>query len=160
MKSSPILDQKADLLKLYTYLMRAANTITEKMHRHLLDSKLSISQFGVLEALYHLGPLCQKDIGRKILKTSGNITLVIDNLEKRGLVKREKDAADRRRMIVAMTGSGHDLIETIFPLHSKMALQVFSVLQPEEQQTLGLLLKKLGLKNSGSANACNQRKEK
>ena len=147
MKSIKISDKKAQILKLYTQLMRATNAVTEKMHRHLLDYKLSISQFGVIEALYHLGPLCQKDIGDKILKTSGNITLVIDNLEKRKLVKREKDPDDRRRMTVKLTASGHQLIEEIFPIHSKIAQKVFSVLEPEEQNSLSLLLKKLGKAN-------------
>jgi MarR family 2-MHQ and catechol resistance regulon transcriptional repressor len=140
-------DKEAQILKLYTQLMRATNAVTEKMHRHLLDYKLSMSQFGVLEALYHLGPLCQKDIGDKILKTSGNITLVIDNLEKRKLVKREKDPGDRRRMTVKLTESGRKLIGRIFPDHSKIAYKVFSVLEPEEQNALSLLLKKLGKAN-------------
>lgn len=139
--------KETDALKIYTQLMRAANTVTEKMHKHLLRHKLSISQFGVLEALYHLGPLCQKDIGAKILKTSGNITLVIDNCEKRGLVKREKNPADRRRVTVNLTRSGYELIEEIFPKHSKIAQEVFSVLDPVEQQSLGRILKKLGTAN-------------
>lgn len=139
--------QEAHILKLYTQLMRATSAVTEKLHRHLLDYKLSISQFGAIEALYHLGPLCQKDIGDKILKTSGNITLVIDNLEKRELVKREKDPDDRRRMTVRLTALGHELIEKIFPDHSKIAHRVFSVLEPEEQNSLSLLLKKLGKSN-------------
>ena len=140
-------DKEAQILKLYTQLMRATNTVTEKMHRHLLDYKLSMSQFGVLEALYHLGPLCQKDIGDKILKTSGNITLVIDNLEKRKLVKREKDPDDRRRMTVRLTEQGHELIEKIFPDHLRTANKIFSVLEPEERNSLSLLLKKLGKVN-------------
>ncbi len=142
---TPVKD--AQILKLYTQLMRATNSVTEKMHRHLLDYKLSMSQFGVMEALYHLGSLCQKDIGNKILKTSGNITLVIDNLEKRNLVKREKDPDDRRKMTVRLTGSGHELIKRIFPNHSKTAYRIFSVLEPEEQNTLSVLLKKLGKAN-------------
>ncbi len=144
MKSIKISDQEAQILKIYTQLMRATDAVTDKMHRHLLDYRLSTSQFGVIEALYHLGPLCQKDIGDKILKTSGNITLVIDNLEKRKLVKRKKDSNDRRRMKVKLTESGYELIEKIFPDHSKIAHKVFSVLEPEEQNSLSLLLKKLG----------------
>jgi MarR family 2-MHQ and catechol resistance regulon transcriptional repressor len=147
MKSIKISDQEAQILKIYTQLMRATDAVTEKMHRHLLDYRLSTSQFGVIEALYHLGPLCQKDIGDKILKTSGNITLVIDNLEKRKLVKRKKDSNDRRRMKVRLTESGYELIEKIFPDHSKIAHKVFSVLEPEEQNSLSLLLKKLGKAN-------------
>ncbi|MCG8617635.1 MAG: MarR family transcriptional regulator [Desulfobacterales bacterium] len=134
-------------LTLYTRLMRATTTVTDKMHRHLQDHRLSISQFGVLEALYHLGPLCQKDIGGKILKTSGNMTLVIDNLEKNALVHRQKDPEDRRRTIVTITDKGKDLIQTIFPHHEQTARAVFSVLNPDEQKTLGALLKKLGMGN-------------
>jgi MarR family 2-MHQ and catechol resistance regulon transcriptional repressor len=147
MKPIKTSNQEVQILKLYTQLIRATNTVTEKMHRHLLDYKLSISQFGVIEALYHRGPLCQKDIGDKILKTSGNMTLVIDNLEKRKLVKREKDPEDRRRMTVRLTESGYELIEKIFPNHSKTANKIFSVLEPEERDSLGLLLKKLGKAN-------------
>ena len=147
MKPNKISNQETQVLKLYTQLMRATNIVTEKMHKHLLTHKLSISQFGVIEALYHLGPLCQKEIGEKILKTSGNITLVIDNLEKRGLVTREKDSSDRRRMTVKMTKSGYELIEKIFPVHSKIAQKVFSVLEPKGQQSLSKILKKLGRAN-------------
>jgi MarR family 2-MHQ and catechol resistance regulon transcriptional repressor len=91
--------------------------------------------------------LCQKDIGKKILKTSGNMTLVIDNLEKRAFVERKKDPGDRRRMTVYLTGKGEALISSIFPFHSKQALEVFEVLSPEERTTLGRLLKKLGTVN-------------
>jgi len=147
MKLNKISNQEAQVLKLYTQLMHATNVVSEKMHRHLLTHKLSISQFGVIEALYHLGPLCQKEIGGKILKTSGNITLVIDNLEKRGLVTREKDPADRRRMTVKITKSGYELIEKIFPVHSKIAQKVFSVLEPKAQLSLSKILKKLGKAN-------------
>ena len=141
--------QQEQVLKLYTQLMRATNSVTDVLHRHLLKDKISISQFGVLEALYHLGPLCQKDLGEKILKTSGNITLVIDNMEKRELVKREKNPDDRRKITVSLTKSGLNLIKKIFPTHAKKALDIFSVLDPEEWHTLGLLLKKLGRANTG-----------
>lgn len=131
-------------LKLYIKMMRAANTVTEKMHRHLTDKKLTISQFGVLEALYHLGPLTQKTIGEKLLKTSGNITMVIDNLEKQKLVIRERGREDRRCFNVALTSEGRELIHNLFPLHANTACRVFSVLTQEEQETLGALLKKIG----------------
>lgn len=134
-------------LNLYTRLMRSTNVVSEKMHLHLRDHQLTISQFGVLEAIYHLGPLCQKDLGKKILKTSGNITLVIDNLEKRNLVVREKDPADRRRFTINLTPKGTDLIKKIFPKHSKITESIFSVLNTEEQNQLGEILKKLGMKN-------------
>ncbi len=134
-------------LKTYTQLIRAADTVTWRMHGHLSGYGLTISQFGVLEALYHKGPLCQRDIGIKILKSRGNITTVIDNLEKRNLVAREKNPEDRRYMTVVLTPEGSDLIASIFPIHAKIALEVFSVLQDSEVRQLGKLLKKLGKAN-------------
>jgi len=148
MTALKISEQEKVALRIYTHLMRATNAVTEKMHSHLREHRLSISQFGIMEALYHLGSLCQKDLGKKILKTSGNITLVIDNLEKRDLVMRKKDPEDRRRFTITLTPKGSDVIKKIFPVHSKIAESVFSVLDNDEQTRLGELLKKLGLKNS------------
>ena len=133
-----------EALKAYTRMMRATDSVTSRMHAHLAETKLTLSQFGVLEALYHLGPLCQRDIGKKILKTSGNMTLVIDNLEKRSLVVREKDPHDRRYMRVALTAEGQRLIDELFPRHAEIAESVFAVLSPGELARLGELLKKLG----------------
>ncbi len=137
-------------LKTYTRLMRAADAVTARMHGHLKEHGLTISQFGVLEALYHLGPLCQRDIGRKILKTSGNMTTVIDNLERRKFVLREKDPDDRRFFTVTLTREGFDMIDAIFPGHAEIAREVFSVLNRSEMATLGNLLKKLGKPDSGT----------
>ena len=132
------------VMNTYTKMMRASNSVTMGMHKHLADHRLTVSQFDVLEALYHLGPLCQRDIGNKILKTSGNITLVIDNLEKRNLVKREKDKNDRRYMTVNLTKKGKKLISKLFPLHARIAEQVFSSITTEEMDMLGKIMKVLG----------------
>ena len=154
---TPTTDHQRSVLKTYTQMMRATDAVTTRMHRHLADSGLTGSQFGVLEALYHLGPLCQRDIGMKILKTSGNMTTVIDNLEKRKLVVRVKDLADRRRISVELTPAGFDLIDTVFPTHAEIAEQVFAVMDPGELRTLGSLLKKVGKANAGQAAAAGGR---
>ena len=146
---SPTTARQRSVLKTYTQMMRATGAVTTRMHRHLGDYNLTTSQFGVLEALYHKGPLCQRDIGSKILKTSGNMTTVIDNLEKRNLVVREKDLSDRRRISVSLTAAGLDLIGAIFPKHAEIAEQVFAVLEPEELKVFGDLLKKIGKTNAG-----------
>lgn len=138
-------DTKQNLaLKTYVKLMRATGAVTERMHKHLGPEKLTSSQFGVLEALYHLGPLYQQEVGQKILKTSGNMTMVIDNLEKRGLVLRTNALHDRRYKRVSLTPQGKRLIRKIFPRHIKIADHVFSALTSHEQEQLGALLKKLG----------------
>ena len=154
---SQITDQQRIILKTYTQMMRAADAVTTRMHRHLMDAGLTLSQFGVLEVLYHKGSLCQRDIGKKILKTSGNITMVIDNLEKRKLVVRGKDPADRRRMLVKLTGKGLDLIQALFPKHAAVAAETFAVLESDELATLGKLLKKIGKANAAPPEADNRR---
>jgi MarR family 2-MHQ and catechol resistance regulon transcriptional repressor len=132
-------------LKTYVKLMRAAESITSRVHKHLSSAGLTVSQFGVLEAIYHLGPLSQKDLGRKILRSSGNITMVIDNLEKRRLVRRERDTSDRRIFIVHLTGQGQKLIHKIFPSHAALIAGELSVLNATDQMKLGNLCKKVGM---------------
>lgn len=138
---------KEDLatLKCYVKLARGAETITATIHRHLAGEKLTISQFGVLEALHHLGSMCQRDVARKILKSTANITTVIDNLEKRGLVERERSDTDRRYITLHLTQEGAALIQRIFPSHLQGVVKAFQCLTKDEQQTLGDLCKKLGL---------------
>jgi MarR family 2-MHQ and catechol resistance regulon transcriptional repressor len=133
-------------LNTYTKLIRAAESVTGRVNRFMIAANLTISQFGVLEALLHKGPLCQRDIAAKILKSSGNITLVIDNLEKRGLVRRERDNDDRRYFTVHLTESGSELIVRVFAdVESAIATEM-AVLSEIEQVQLGSLCKKLGTK--------------
>jgi MarR family 2-MHQ and catechol resistance regulon transcriptional repressor len=127
----------------YVKLLRAAEAATTRIHRHLAGTGLTASQFGVLEALLHLGPLCQKELGQKILKTSGNITLVIDNLEKQGLVRRER-GADRRYIMISLTEKGDRLIREVFPRHVEAVTDEISHLSATEQEELGRLCRKLG----------------
>lgn len=138
---------KSEVRSLGTYvkLMRATEAVTTRINRHLTESGLTISQFGVLEALYHVGPLCQRDIAKKILKSTGNITVVIDNLEKRGLVTRVRDAEDRRFFTIQLTNNGEKLISEIFPPHAGAIMREMGVLSEEEQIELGRICKKLGL---------------
>ena len=135
-------------LNTYTKLMRAAESVTSRVHRVLAAPRLTISQFGVLEALHHKGPLCQKDIAAKILKSTGNITLVIDNLEKLGLVRRVRDSGDRRYLTVHLTETGTALIVKVFADVEAAIVAEFSSLTEEEQEILGSLCKKLGLKGA------------
>jgi MarR family 2-MHQ and catechol resistance regulon transcriptional repressor len=133
-------------LNTYTKLMRAAESVTSRVHSVLATPKLTISQFGVLEALYHKGPLCQRDIGSKILKSSGNITMVIDNLERQSLVSRVRDENDRRYFTINLTESGTDLIVKVFADVEAAIVTEMDSLEEGEQELLGHLCKKLGMK--------------
>lgn len=134
-------------LDTYIKLMRAAELVTTRIHRHLTTVNLTISQFGVLEALFHLGSLSQRDLAEKLLKSGGNMTMVIDNLEKRQLVKRERSVEDRRFVSVCLTEEGRQLISKIFPQHVAAVVEEISILTESEQEELGCLCRQLGKKD-------------
>ncbi len=131
-------------LNTWIKLSRAADSFSTRLARRGTVGDLTLSQFGVLEALYHLGPLCQGEISSKLLKSGGNITLVVDNLVKRGLVRRERYPDDRRRVFVSLTDQGRAVIERILPGHVAAIVEEISILTPEEQEELGRLCRKLG----------------
>jgi len=133
-------------LDAFIKLMRASESINNRLNRHLAENDLTLSQFGTLEALYHLGPLNQRSIGEKLLKSGGNITMVIDNLEKSGHVKREPDPSDRRAVLIHLTKEGKSFISKFFPEHLSKIMQEFSILSDKEKKELARICKKLGLK--------------
>ncbi len=139
-------DPKEQLaLDTWVKLTRAADSFGSRVNTGTMGD-LTVSQFGVLEVLHHLGAMPQCTLAAKLLKSSGNITMVIDNLEKRGLVKRVADPQDRRVSQVTLTEQGSQFIAEIFPLHAKAVAEEMSVLNPEEQAQLGYLCRKLGKK--------------
>ena len=131
-------------LESYVKLVRAANAVMASVHWPLRQHGLTVSQFGALEALFHLGPLTPGELGRKILRSGGNMTLVIDNLERRELVRRERLAEDRRRWLVRLTGEGRRLIEAVFPSHARRIAAAMGTLKAKEQDELGRLCRTLG----------------
>ena len=133
-------------LNTYTKLMRATESVTGRTIKIMTAAGLTISQFGVLEALYHKGALCQRDIAAKILKSTGNMTMVIDNLEKNGLVRRERDSQDRRFLTIHLTDDGTTLIAKTFADVEAAIVAEMSSLSCDEQELLGSMCKKLGLK--------------
>jgi MarR family 2-MHQ and catechol resistance regulon transcriptional repressor len=127
-------------------LMRATNSVSQNVHGHLAEFGLTHSQFAVLEALYHLGSLCQGELSSKILKSNANITSVVDALEKKNLAVRDRAEDDRRKVLVQLTDEGKGLVSKIFPKHAELVEQEFSVLTEKEKKELSSLLKKLGVK--------------
>src|SRR5574337_126227 len=130
-------------LDAYVKLVRASESVTARLQRHLADAGLTVSQFGVLEALHHLGPLSQGELAGKILKSSGNITMVIDNLEKRGLVTRQRKAEDRRFYSVRLTTRGSRVMAGLFPDQAERIVSEMNILTKAEQKQLGNLCRKL-----------------
>jgi MarR family 2-MHQ and catechol resistance regulon transcriptional repressor len=139
-------EEEVDSLNTFICLMRAADSISQRISTSYLKNNLTISQFGILEALYHLGPMCQKELSSKILKSTANITTVIDNLEKRKLVSRVRNITDKRFITVELTQSGKSIIEKIFPEHAKVISSEFSILNSKEKKELQTLCKIIGRK--------------
>jgi MarR family 2-MHQ and catechol resistance regulon transcriptional repressor len=137
---------RAEMRTLDTFikLTRCTNSLLTRLSERHTIGDLTYSQFAVLEALYHLGSLTQGEVGSKILKSTSNITTVIDNLERAGLVRRERDDEDRRVIHIHLTEAGLEKIEAVLPGHVAALVEEFSVLSTDEQQTLGQLCKKLG----------------
>jgi MarR family 2-MHQ and catechol resistance regulon transcriptional repressor len=131
-------------LDAYIALMRAAETATTRIHRHLSDVDLTVGQFGALEALFHLGAMRQNELARKVLRSAGNMTLVLDNLERRGLVRRERETGDRRCTTVHLTPQGRRLVQRIFPRHAAIVAEELRELGAAEQTELTRLCRRLG----------------
>ncbi len=131
-------------LSAYVKLMRAANSARTYASRSLRGAHLTLTQFAVLEALYHLGPMSLSDIARKVLTTGGNLTMVVGNLEKRGLARRQNCPEDKRVLIVVLTAKGKTLLRGIFPRHAAAICEFLGVLRPDQQERLGDLCRKLG----------------
>jgi MarR family 2-MHQ and catechol resistance regulon transcriptional repressor len=137
-------DEQVRALNAFIKLARAADSFESRVSDSMAEAGLTESQFRVLEALFHLGPMHQCDIGHKLLRTGGNMTLVIDNLEKHCLVRREPGIEDRRTKTVHQTDAGRELIARIFPGHVAKIVKEMSALTPAEQDELGRLCRKLG----------------
>src|SRR5262249_24062197 len=132
-------------LNAYIKLMRAADSVQAPLERRLEALGLTEGQFGVLEILFHLGPRTAGELGRKSFRSACNVTTVLDNLERRGLVKRVRSAEDRRSVIVSLTPAGTREVERVLPGHIAAIVQAFRVLSAGEQADLDRLLRKLGL---------------
>ncbi len=120
----------------------------EAMYGHALRDiqrlGLGFSDFAVLELLLHKGPTPVNTIGSKVGLTSGSITAAVDRLERKGMVERRDDPADRRSRIVHLTGTGKKLISCAFAEHAKAMEQAVEALSPEERDMAAALLRKLG----------------
>jgi MarR family 2-MHQ and catechol resistance regulon transcriptional repressor len=138
-------DEERRALDAYIKLSRAAESVTQRVNAHLRDYDLTISQFGTLEALYHLGPMQLGELGVKILKSSGNMTLVVDNLVNRVLVIRQRREDVRRCIDIHLTEAGTSLIQSIMQPHVAQVVQSLKVLSTTEQEQLAALCRTLGL---------------
>ena len=137
---------RAEMRTLDTFikLTRCTNSLFARLSERNTLGDITPSQFAVLEALYHLGSMNQGEISTKVLKSGSNMTTVIDNLERDGLVRRERHEKDRRVINIHLTEAGTKKVEAILPGHIAALVEEFSILSVSEMETLGNICKKLG----------------
>ena len=131
-------------LKLWVVLARAHAAVVAHVEAHVGGHGLTVAEFGVLEALYHKGPLLLGDVQRKILVSSGGVTFLVDRLAAKGLVERRICEEDRRARYAALTPAGEKLMQRIFPEHAAMLQRALGALSPDEQVEATALLRHLG----------------
>ena len=142
--------ETAAATKLWVVLARAYRAVADRARRDIEERGLGITEFAVLEALYHRGPLTLGEVGNKVLLTSGSITYVVDKLEQRALLERRPCPEDRRVTYAEITDAGRELIAEIFPAHATAIREATDGLTPEEKQQATDLLRRLGRRAAGS----------
>jgi|SRR5690625_3307869 len=132
-------------LKLFIVLSRALESVRKQVVKDIKRYKLNLTEFGVLEFLYHKGEQPIQLIGKKVLLASSSITYVVDKLEEKGYLERIACPNDRRVIFGRLTEKGEQLMDDIFPQHEKAMATIFSNLTKEEKEHAIELLKKIGL---------------
>jgi MarR family 2-MHQ and catechol resistance regulon transcriptional repressor len=137
-------------LKLFIVLSRAMNSVNAHLEWHPDQNELTITEFGILEALLHKGRLLQGEVQQKILLTSGGVTYTIDRLVEKGLVERQECPGDRRAKYAALTPKGQTLIKRLFQVQAERIEEMMSVLSAREQDEAIGALRKLGRSIAGA----------
>lgn len=131
-------------LKSFVVLMKAAKSLQERVKQDVANYDVNLSEFVVLEALYHKGQLTVQQICSKVLIASGSMTYVIDKLEKKGMLERKACPEDRRVVHVKLTEQGKSFIEKIFPKHQQLIENIFGEISEKEKEALISMLKRIG----------------
>jgi MarR family transcriptional regulator, 2-MHQ and catechol-resistance regulon repressor len=138
-------EEQERALRLWVVMSRAYDAIVNHLQAEVARHDLTLMEFGILEVLFHKGPLLLGEVQRRILVSSGGVTYLVDRLERKGLVERRACPDDRRARYAALTSRGEALIGEIFPLHAERIELLMSTLTPAEQEALRGLLRHLGL---------------
>lgn len=140
----PWSEEEEEALRLWIALARCHRTFSRSVSAWILEQDLTLPQFGILEALHHLGPLTLGELAGKLLVTGGNVTYVMDRLEKQGLVERGQSPSDRRVVTARLTDAGTEVMAATFPDHAAFIQKLTAHLSSAERCQLRELLKKLG----------------
>jgi MarR family 2-MHQ and catechol resistance regulon transcriptional repressor len=134
----------------FLVMWKAVHAVETYAQHSIAELEMCGSDFAVLEALLHKGPLPINELGKKVLLTSGSMTVAVDRLQSKGLVERRASGTDRRAKIVHLTKQGKDLIARVYADHAADMERLASAsLTKAERETLIRLLKKIGYEAAG-----------
>jgi MarR family 2-MHQ and catechol resistance regulon transcriptional repressor len=140
---NPTESDRAETLKLVIALGRALQAMERQVRPHLVESGLAMTEFAVLEALYHKGPLRLGELRDRILVTGASTTYVVKKLEERGLMRRRDCVEDSRVVLGELTAKGRSLIEEVFPVHVDLLQQATAALTVSQKREVTRLLRAL-----------------
>lgn len=137
-------DATAAALRLWVIMSRAHAAVAGHAAADVSRHGLTLAEFGIIEALYHRGPMLLGEVQKRILVSSGGITFLVDRLVAKGLVERRSCETDRRARYAALTPKGTALVAEIFPSHAAVVRQAMDGISAEEQEQAANLLRALG----------------
>lgn len=147
---APVLDEHtASALRLWVIMSRAQAAVASQASADVARHGLTLAEFGILEALYHRGPMLLGEVQKRILVSSGGITFLVDRLTAKGLVERRSCERDRRARYAALTDKGTTLVAQIFPEHAAVIARAMSAVAPGDQEHAADLLRILGRAAAG-----------
>ena len=129
-------------IHLQIVLQRAVRKIDGKIGKDFREKGITSSQFSVLDVLYTKGEMRICELIEKVLSTSGNMTVVVKNMEKKGWLYRKGCPKDKRAFLVGLTDEGKKIFENLLPEHRKEIEETYGILSDEERRELIRILKK------------------
>lgn len=134
----------AAALRLWVIMSRAHTAVAAHAAADVQRHGLTLAEFGIIEALYHRGPMLLGEVQKRILVSSGGITFLVDRLAAKGLVERRNCETDRRARYAALTPKGTALVAEIFPSHAAVVKQAMEGISPAEQERMADQLRDMG----------------
>jgi len=150
-RAAALSDEQQRALKFWVKLARAHRAIAARATADVARHGLTLAEFGILEVLYHRGPMLLGEVQRRILVSSGGITFLVDRLTAKGLVERRASETDKRARYATLTEPGVRLVAEIFPVHADAIVEAVGGLSEAELETASVLMRKVGLAAGGTA---------
>ena len=143
---SPSLPVPPDIsgVHIWLILMKAHRALAHHAEQSIVGLGFCFSDFATLEALLHKGPQSVTEIAHRVGLTTGSMSIALDRLERRGLIRRHAHPTDRRNRVIRLTAAGRKLIEKAFREHASVMGDIGKSLSTEERGVLIELLKRLG----------------